>query len=71
MLKRFLYSLRFYFTGLFYISGSLIVGLFVLAFFFAGFFLAVLFFFIKRVIQLIMGTADLNTEEPVYYYETP
>lgn len=36
MLKRFLYSLRFYFTRLFYISGSVIVGLFVLAFFFAG-----------------------------------
>jgi hypothetical protein len=42
-----------------------------LIFFFAGFLISVLFFFIKRVIQLIMGTADLNPEEPVYYYEAP
>jgi len=34
MLKRFFYSLRFYFTPVFYITGSAIIGLFVLSFFF-------------------------------------
>jgi uncharacterized protein (DUF58 family) len=33
MLKRFFYWLRFYFTRLFYISGAVIIGLFILAFF--------------------------------------